>query len=159
MSVVSLNRLSQELFLSGRGEHFGEDSLAFGDVAFSESSKTELHDGSVVENLRRDIGLRDSVLKMRHEEKISSLVVSTVGSVVENVRQDGSSTEEWGVRVIDVDTEIVNKRTGVPWGIEGSDGGFQASDSGCHSLLKVVDDDVWLKMSTRPSTINRLTLA
>lgn len=147
LSVVSLNRLSQELFLSGSREHLREDRLTLVDVTSSESCKTELHDGSVVEDLSSDIGLGDGVLQMRHEEQISSLVVSTVSGLVEDVGKDGSSSQERRVRVVNVDTEQVNKSGSVPLSAEGSDGGLQTLSRLGDSGFKVVNNDIGLPVS------------
>lgn len=112
--------------MSSRGEHVGEDGLAFGDIPSSESGKTKLHDGSVVEDLSGDIGLSDRILQMRHEEQISSLVISAVGGLVVDVGKDGSSSQQWSVRVVDVDTKQVNQFRSVSLNAEWGDGRLQA---------------------------------
>jgi hypothetical protein len=92
LCVVSLDALTQELSVSLRRHHVGHDCLALGNVATSEGGKTDLHDGSVVEDLSGDIGLLDRLLHVRHEELITSLVVPGVHGVVEDVHEDGSGS-------------------------------------------------------------------
>jgi hypothetical protein len=92
-----LYALTQKLSVSLCRHHLGHDCLTLGNVATSECGETNLHDGSVVQNLRRDVGLLDGFLHVRHEELITCLVVSGVHGVVVNVHEDSSSSKEWCV--------------------------------------------------------------
>jgi hypothetical protein len=145
LNVESLNGLSKKLFLSCRAEHFRKDRLTFGDVTSSESGKTELHDGSVVEDLGGDVCLGNSVLEMGHEQQVTSLVVSAMGCVVVDVGKDSSSTEKRGVRSVDVDTEGVNQSAGITVGTERGDVGVHAVGGRVDGILKVVNDRVRLE--------------
>lgn len=146
LDIVSLDGLGEQFLLSLCREHLGEDRLALGDVAISESGQTELHDRSVVQDLSGDVGLSDSVLQMRHEEKVSGLVVVASGGVVENVSEDGSSSEQRGVRVVDVHGEQVDKTGSVSRLVEGGDFARHALDILGDGALESVDDDVGLRI-------------
>lgn len=144
LDVVPLHTLGKQLLLSHGREHLGQNSLAFGDKAESESSETELHNRTVVKNLSSDVGVGNGVLEVRHEEKVTSLVVSAVESLVKDVIKDSSGTKDGGIGLIDEHGEVVDDTAGVTLDVEGSDLGFQTS-SGLGSLaLKVLDDDVGL---------------
>lgn len=154
LNIESLDGLSQQLLLARRAEHFRKDRLTLGDVSSSEGRKTKLHDGSVVQDLRGDVGLSDSVLKMRHEQQVTGLVVSAVSGVVVDVGKDSSGTEEGSVRSVDVNTEGVDQGAGVAVGTKGGDSGVHTGSGVVNSVLKVVNDCVGLYVSFVPSGIS-----
>jgi len=129
--------LSEEFFGTLGGEHVEEDGSAFGDESHSEGGETELDDGSVVEDLGSLVGVLDRSLEVRHEEHVSSVVVSTVESVVVDVGEHGSGSDEGVGGSVEVDAEGVNESG--RGGSGGSDGG---GDGG--GLLEVEDDGIRL---------------
>lgn len=72
------------------------------DVANSESAQANLNHGSIVENLKRDVGVVDAFLQMGHEYEIACLEPAVVQGVVIDVAQDGFSAQTVG-RVVRVD--------------------------------------------------------
>lgn len=73
-------------------------------------------------------------------------MISTVHTVVENVTEDGSSTKEWCVRVVDVNTEKSDKLGGGEVGVEGGDLGFEVGERGVGNFTKVFNNYVGLKV-------------
>lgn len=64
LNVIPLHTLGKQLLLSQGREHLGQNSLALGDKAESESSETNLHNRTVVEDLSGDVGVRNGVLEV-----------------------------------------------------------------------------------------------
>lgn len=142
LNVIPLHTLGKQFLLSQGREHFGQNSLALGDKAESESSETDLHNRTVVEDLGGDIGVGNGVLEVRHEQKVTRLVVSAVESLVKDVVKDSSGTENGGIGLVNEHGEIMDDTTGVTLGIERSNLRFQTSSSLGSLALKVLDDDV-----------------
>lgn len=142
LNVIPLHTLGKQFLLSQGREHFGQNSLALGDKAESESSETDLHNRTVVEDLSGDIGVGNGVLEVRHEQKVTRLVVSAVESLVKDVVKDSSGTENGGIGLVNEHGEIMDDTTGVTLGIERSNLRFQTSSSLGSLALKVLDDDV-----------------
>ena len=140
--------LSEEFFGSLGGEHVEEDGSAFGDESHSEGGETELDDGSVVEDLGSLVGVLDGSLEVRHEEHVSSVVVSSVESVVVDVGEHGSSSDERVGGSVEVDAEGVDESGRGSSG--GSDGG---GDGG--GLLEVEDDGVGLEEAATERKVSK----
>lgn len=153
MLVVSLNLLTQEFTVSLCRDHVGQDGLALGNVATSESGETNLNNSSVVQDLGGDIGLLDGFLHVRHEELISGLVVSSVHGVVVDVHEDCSRSEQRCFGRVDVGGESVNKDGGrSDIAADGGDGGLEASTSGLCRLLKEPNENVGSRVDVFETT-------
>jgi hypothetical protein len=126
--------------------------LALWDVTTSESGETELHNRAVVQDLRRDVGLLDRILQVRHEEQVSGLVEPTVRGVVEDVREDSSGSKQGGIRVVDVDAERVDEGAGILLRAGRRNLGLEIGDRLGDGGLKVVNDRVGLQ-SARAQTL------
>jgi hypothetical protein len=63
------------------------------DFGMTESTKTQLNHGSVVEDLSQGIRMRHCVLQMRHEHEIAGLVPVVVNSMVIDVTKNGSGSQ------------------------------------------------------------------
>lgn len=109
---LSLNTLSEEFLDSLSGEDLLKGRLSFSDETKAESAETNLNDGSVVKDLGVDIGVSDGVLKMRHEEHVTSGVVIVVEGVVVDVGKHGSGSEEGVVGLVEVNAESANEGDG-----------------------------------------------
>lgn len=142
--AVPLDGLGQQLFLPLRRKHVGEDRLAFGNVAETERRETELHDGAVVEDLGRHVGLRDGILQVRHQEQVARLVIPSASGVVENVAQDRTRAQEGRVRVVNGHAQQADQGRGREGRVERRDARRQALHAGSGKSLEVLNDIVGL---------------
>lgn len=142
--------LGEELLGSLGGEHVEKNRSALCDETHSESSESKLDNGSVVEDLSALVGVLDGALQMRHEEHVTRLVVSAVKGVVVDMGEHRSGSDEGVSRLVEVDTERVDKKGRV--GIVGDDGRSEGGSGLSRVLLEVEDDWVGLVVQERRNT-------
>jgi hypothetical protein len=108
----SLDSLGQKLLGTLRGKDFEQGRLTLGHETLLERGQTDLDDDSVVQDLGRHIGVLDGSLEMAHQEHVTSLVVLAVGSVVVDVTEHGTGSDECRGVTVEVDGERVDEVVG-----------------------------------------------
>lgn len=93
--VVSLHHdtLSEQLLLATTAADLLESVLGLVNETLAESTKTNLHQSTVVKNLALHIKVGNVLLKMGHQHHITSLVVLAVEGEEVNLAQHGSGTD------------------------------------------------------------------
>jgi hypothetical protein len=93
--VVSLHHdtLSEQLLLATTAADLLESVLGLVNKTLAESTKTNLHQSTVVKNLALHIEVGDVLLKMGHQHHITGLVVLAVEGEEVNLAQHGSGTD------------------------------------------------------------------
>lgn len=110
--TLSLNSLSQKFLNTLSSEDLLKCRLALPNETKSESAKSNLNHGTVVEDLSSNIGTTDRILKMRHEEHITSGVVLIVEGVVVDVGKHCSRAKKGVVLLVKVNAKSTNEGEG-----------------------------------------------
>lgn len=141
--AVSLHHdtLSEQLLLAAAAANLLQGVLSIVDEALAEGAETDLDESSVVQDLALDVEAGDSLLQVRHEHHVTSLVVVVVQGEEVDLGEQSSGTEDAlavGVKVGAEDVDQLSRLLST--GTRGGGGVDVLADGLPAVLLKGLDD-------------------
>jgi hypothetical protein len=142
--ALDLDALCQKLLQSSSSADLLHSSLGLEDQTSTESAKSDLNKGSVIQDLGADVGTVDSLLEMGHEKHVTSLVELVVKGVVVDVREHGTGAEDGsGIVLVEVGAEGVEELAGGSADhAAGGDGGVELGGDGLPGALLTGGDNL-----------------
>ncbi len=140
------NTLCQQLLLASTAADLLKSVLCLVDETCAESAKADLDEGPVEEDLGVDIEVADSLLQVRHEHHVASLVVVVVEGQEVNLAQHGTGAENALAVKEEVIAESVDEGGGVGVSTLWSDVGGKGCRNGLPAvLLEDLNNCCWLR--------------
>lgn len=135
--AVSLHHdtLSEQLLLAAAAADLLQGVLSIVDEALAEGAETDLDEGSVVQDLALDVEAGDSLLQVRHEHHVTSLVVVIVQSKEVDLGEQSSGTEDALAVGVKVGAEDVDQLSRLLSLGTRSGGGFDVLADGLPAVL------------------------